>query len=130
MVIDGRQEKKHPIPFDFVIELLDHLQPHTKPMFGCTAVYVGNKILFVLRDREDHTDDNGVWVATTSEHHKSLRKEFPSIRSLKMFGLSPTGWQVLPSSSSDFEDSVQKVCELALKCDPRIGKFPKIKRLS
>lgn len=114
-------------PFEFAIEALGELTPYTKAMFGCVAVYVEDKIIFVLRDRDDHVDDNGVWLATTREHHASLRKEFPSMRSLTMVGPRPTGWQVLPASSSGFEASVLKACNLVLKKDPRIGKVPKVK---
>jgi hypothetical protein len=121
------QKKVRSIPFDFVIEALDQINPHTKPMFGCTAVYVDDKIMFVLRDRENHVGDNGVWVATTPDNHKSLQKEFPSMRSLQMFGPGKTGWQVLPADSDDFEDSVLKACSFVLGNDPRIGKIPKNK---
>ena len=64
-------------------------------MFGCLAVYVGDKIVLILRDRSDETDDNGVWLATTEEHHQSLRREFSNMRSIRLFGKEVTGWQVL-----------------------------------
>jgi len=38
-------------------------------MFGCLAVYVKEKIVLILRDRRDETADNGVWLATTEDHH-------------------------------------------------------------
>lgn len=121
--IASRQKKQ--IPFDFVLETLESLAPYTKPMFGCTAVYIEDKIVFVLRNRKDHIEDNGVWVATTPDFHKSLKLDLPSLRSLKMFGPKSTGWQVLPSQFPDFESSVMKACELVLESDPRIGKIPK-----
>ena len=46
-------------------------------MFGCLAVYVAEKIVLILRDKRTETADNGVWLATTEEHHQSLRREFP-----------------------------------------------------
>ena len=39
-------------------------------MFGCTAIYVADKIMLILRDRPDETADNGVWLATTAQHHE------------------------------------------------------------
>lgn len=121
--------KKKPIPYRFVLDLLEAAEPYTKPMFGCTAVYVGDRIVLILRERESFPEDNGVWLATTSEHHESLRKLFPNMRSLACFGAAgPTGWQVLPASEPDFEDSVTAACELVLRGDPRIGKVPKQKR--
>lgn len=113
-------------PFDFVLEALAPLHPYTKPMFGCLAVYVGEKIVLILRQR-DSTDD-GVWVATTPEHHESLRAELPSMRSIEIFGPGPTGWQVLPVSDEGFETEVAWACRLVLRGDPRIGKVPKSRR--
>lgn len=98
-------------------------------MFGCTAVYIGEKIVFALREKSDEPEDNGLWIATTIDHHESLATEFPSMRSIGVLGPPPTGWQILPSSSSDFEQSAMKACELVLIGDARIGKVPKQKRL-
>ena len=112
------------IPFDFVLEELSSLRPRTKPMFGCTAVYVDDKIVLILRDRDKFPKDNGVWLATTEVHHTSLRKVFPSMRSIGLFGVPVTGWQVLPEDAPDFEKSVSKACRLILQGDPRIGKIP------
>jgi hypothetical protein len=97
-------------------------------MFGCTAVYVEEKIVFILRDKEGATDDNGVWVATTKEHHASLRREFPCMRSIEVLtGKSggESGWQLLPKDAADFEDCVLRACARVVANDPRIGKVPK-----
>jgi hypothetical protein len=119
---------KKPIPYPFVLEALERAQPYTKPMFGCTAVYVGEKIVLILRERDNSPKDQGVWLATTAEHHESLAKDFPSMRSIELFGPGPTGWQVLPAKSDDFEEAVLKACRFVLKSDPRIGKVPKARR--
>jgi hypothetical protein len=116
---------KKPIPFDFVLEELADKNPRTNPMFGCTAVYVDDKIVFILRQKGDLPQDDGVWLATIGEHHKSLQKDFPNMRSIEMFGPGPTGWQVLPLDSADFEQSVLKACEYVKRSDIRIGKVPK-----
>ena len=97
-------------------------------MFGCLAVYVKEKIVLILRDRPDEDVDNGVWLATREEHHASLRREFPSMRSIQLFGTKVTSWQVLPSDASDFEESAVRACELVLARDVRIGRVPKSKR--
>jgi hypothetical protein len=117
--------KKKPIPFDFVLEAIGRMNLHTKPMFGCTAVYVDEKIVFALREKTENAEDNGVWIATIPEHHKSLKKELPSMRSITLLGPGPTGWQVLPSDAVDFEESVLAACDLVLANDLRIGKIPK-----
>jgi hypothetical protein len=116
------------VPFEFVLEAIAELSPRTNPMFGCLAVYVGAKIVLILRDRPTGTADNGVWLATTVEHHASLRREFPKMRSIQVFGKDVTGWQVLPADAPDFEEMALRACELVLAGDARIGKVPGAKR--
>lgn len=116
------------LPHEFVLEALAPLSPRTNPMFGCLAVYVGEKIVFALRDKPTAPADNGVWLATTIDHHASLRQEFPTMRSIGVFGTEVTGWQVLPADAADFEESALRACELILGRDPRIGKVPKRKK--
>lgn len=116
------------VPFDFVLERLAPLRPYTNPMFGCLAVYVGEKIVLILRRRDSSPQDNGVWIATTEEHHESLKQDFPHLRSIAVFGTPVTGWQVLGEDTSDFESAVESVCEMVLRGDPRIGKIPGSKK--
>ena len=117
------------LPFDFVLQELEDLGPVTRPMFGCHAVYVDEHIVFILRDKGEPPEDDGVWVATTREHHRSLKKEFPSLRSITVLaGGSVTAWQVLPVSEEAFEESVLRVCELVRRRDARIGKVPGARR--
>lgn len=99
-------------------------------MFGCLAVYVQDKIVVILRDKRDGTADNGVWLATTAEHHASLGREFPNMRSIQVLGKKVTGWQVLPAEAPDFEESALRACELIVARDPRIGKVPGARRAS
>jgi hypothetical protein len=119
---------RNPIPYKFVLDELFTLNPHTKPMFGCHAVYVNNKLVLLLRQKEAHPADNGVWVATSHIHHESLRKEFPNLRTIGLFGSSTSSWQNIAEDSPDFEESVIQVCALILKNDPRIGALPKSKK--
>ena len=123
-----RPKPRPRIPHPFVLDALDPVSPLTKPMFGCLAVYVTEKIVLILRDRTDHIPDNGVWLATSEEHHASLRREFPHMRSLQMFGMPVTHWQVLPADASDFEESAIHACELVIARDPRIGRVPAPRR--
>jgi len=95
-------------------------------MFGCTGVYIEEKIVFVLRDKND--PDTGVWIATTKEHHSSLRQELPNMRSIQVFGVGETGWQVLRADADDFEESVLRVCALVRAGDTRVGKVPASRR--
>ncbi len=127
---DALPAKRKSIPHEFVLDALAPLSPRTNPMFGCLAVYVGEKIVLILRDKPSHADDNGVWLATTVEHHDNLRPDFPNMRSIKVLGKKVTSWQVLPADADDFEESALHACELVLARDPRIGKVPGARRKS
>lgn len=118
------------VPHEFVLDALAPVSPWTRPMFGCTAVYVGEKIVLILRQKPSYERDNGVWLATTQEHHESLRDEFPNMRSIELLGEKPSQWQVLPVDAPDFEESALHACELVLAGDPRLGKIPGKKRTS
>jgi hypothetical protein len=122
--------RRKTVPHAFVLDALTAIAPRTRSMFGCLAIYAGDKIVLLLRDRPDRTSDNGVWLATTAEHHASLQDEFPNMRSIQLLGKETTGWQVLPVDAPDFEESALHACELILKGDRRIGKVPKAKRSS
>jgi hypothetical protein len=117
-------KRRKPIPHAFVLDAISTLSPYTRPMFGCLAIYVKDKIVLILRDKPTNTADNGVWLATTQEHHQSLRREFPNMRSIQVLGKRVTGWQVLPVDAPDFESAALRACELVLAGDPRIGKIP------
>ena len=117
-------KRRKPIPHTFVLDAIASLSPYTRPMFGCLAIYVKDKIVLILRDKPTSTVDNGVWLATTEEHHQSLRREFPNMRSIQVLGKPVTGWQVLPADAPDFETTSLRACELVLAEDPRIGKVP------
>jgi hypothetical protein len=145
-------KRRKSVPHEFVLEALAEVEPRTNPMFGCLAVYVGKKIVMILRDKKADesrkktswardvrkrdrrerpdvqvTRDNGVWLATTIEHHESLRREFPNMRSVAVFGKKVTEWQVLPADALDFESAALRACEMVVAGDGRIGKVPKKK---
>jgi len=73
----------------------------------------------------ENARDNGVWLATTEQHHESLRREFPNMRSIGLLGRDVTHWQLLPVDAADFEEAALRACELIVERDPRIGKVPK-----
>jgi hypothetical protein len=122
--LDLTKLKRKTIPYEFVLDELAPLSPWTRPMFGCLAVYIGEKIVLILRDKPTYPRDNGVWIATTHEHHDSLRAEFPTMRSIGLLGKKVTGWQILPAEAPEFEASALHACELIGAGDPRIGKVP------
>ncbi len=117
-------KQRKPIPHAFVLNVISTLSPYMRPMSGCLAIYVKDKIVLILRDKLKNTADNGVWLAPTQEHHQSLRREFPNMRSIQVLGKRVTGCQVLPVDVPDFESAALRACELVLAGDPRIGKIP------
>jgi hypothetical protein len=122
-------KRRKVVPHEFVLDAINALAPEIRPMFGCIAVYVGGKIVLILRDKRDKTSDNGVWLATSKEHHESLRREFPNMRSIQVLGKKVTGWQLLPADAPDFEQAALRACGLIVNRDPRIGKVPGARRL-
>jgi hypothetical protein len=121
---------RKPVPYAFVLDALASASPRTNPLFGCLGIYVGNKIVLVLREKAGQVS-NGVWLATTREHHESLRGDFPNMRSIEVLGGGgETGWQLLPAEAPDFEEAALHACDLILARDPRIGKVPKPKSKS
>ena len=113
------------IPFNFVLDELYRLDPFVRPMFGCHAIYIGPKMVMILRRKDDV--DSGVWISTSREHHASLKKDFPSMRPIEIFG-GKGNWQLLPEDADDFESSVLKACSFIIMGDERIGKIPKPKK--
>ena len=118
-------KKSSKMAFDFILEKLDRLGPVARPMFGCHAVYIGKKLVLITRDKNGGDNDNGVWIATTSANHESLKRELPSLRSITVLGNGQTNWQIIPKDSDGFEEEVSRACELVLRNDVRIGTIPK-----
>jgi hypothetical protein len=116
---------KKRIPYSFVIEELDSLDPVVKPMFGCFSVYLGEKIILFLCEKEKPPFQNGVWVATTVEGYESLAREFSSTRTVENPRIGKSPWLVIPAGADDFEEQAMRACELILSRDPRIGRVPK-----
>ena len=121
--------------FPFILEELQDsvLAPRvrTRPMFGSHAVYVDERIVFILRQRDEPKTlrDDGLWVAMMPENTDSLRREFPALRPIELFAARGrkgfTGWLNLPTTDDGFEATALSICRLVINGDPRIGKVPK-----
>jgi hypothetical protein len=115
------------LPFSFIFDHLFPLEVTVKPMFGMFAIYIGSKIMLMLRQRNDHSEINGVWVATSREYDDSLKRDIPSLCPIS--GLTAdqtdTQWQMVPSKADSFETDILELCRLIVKGDPRIGRIPK-----
>lgn len=125
-VFEGGARVASKVPYGFVLDALAPLDPVVRPMFGAHAVYVGERIVLILR-RKQKDDDDGVWVATELAHHDSLRAQLPSMRSIALLGDGVTAWQNLPESGDAFEEEALRACALIRAGDPRMGRVPKKK---
>ena len=121
-----RAVPKKPVPYDFVLDELAELALSTRPMFGSTAVYVEDRIVFILRKKGDA--DDGVWVVLDRERASELLVLLPGLRPIEVLGGRAGGWQKLPADSPSFEEDVLTACRLIKRGDPRIGKVPTRKR--
>jgi hypothetical protein len=122
--------KRKPAPFAFILEALASLSPEVRPMFSAHAVYIGDRILFMLRDSLKSPVDNGLWLVFSEgfEFKKipaALKKEFPSIRPIQLLEGAIKHWLLLPSDHPSFEQDSLHACDLALAHDPRLGRIPK-----
>jgi hypothetical protein len=113
------------VPHDFVLQHLEALAPTTNPMFGCTAVYVGERIVFILRGRGD-TDD-GVWVAYEPEREAEVMAALPTLTVIAAIPRA-RGWRKLAQSLPSFEEDVQRACAMVQEGDSMLGKVPARKR--
>jgi hypothetical protein len=89
-------------PHAFVVETLMPLEPEVRRMFSGFAVYVGDRIVCMLRDHSKSPQDNGVWLVLsegTNPTDPSLQREFPSIRKIELLGNKIGHWLLIPSDS-------------------------------
>ena len=116
------------LPQEFVLDAVAEVCPTTRAMFGALAVYVGEKIVFLLRDRPTDPQANGVWLAIPTEFQENLHADFPNAGPVRIMGKEISGWRLLAVDAEDFEASALHACELVVRNDPRIGKVPIRKR--
>jgi len=118
-------------PHAFVLEALSPMEPEVRRMFSGLAVYLGDRVVCMLREHEKSPKDNGVWLVL-SEVAKAddpqLRREFPSLRSIELLGDKIRHWLLIPSDGPDFETEALHACDLLLRHDPRLGRIPKSRR--
>jgi hypothetical protein len=52
------------MPFDFILDYLLPIETTVKPFFGMFAIYYREKLLLILRERNNQPGMNGIWIAT------------------------------------------------------------------
>jgi hypothetical protein len=113
------------VPFDFVLEHISALHPVTRPMFGCTAVYLDERIVFVLRQKGG--EDDGVWVAYERDAEAQVRALLPTLEPIVILG-STRGWRKLSAASASFEADVLRACALLRAGETCLGKLPESRK--
>jgi len=124
-------KSKQKPPHAFVLDALAPLDPEVRRMFSGFAVYIGDRIVCMLRDHHKSPRDNGLWLVlsdTASPADPALRREFPSIRPIELLGDKIRHWLLIPSDSPGFETEALHACDLLLRHDPRIGRIPESRR--
>ncbi len=118
-------------PHAFIVDALAPAHPEVRRLFSGFGIYIGDKIVLMLRDRPKFPEDNGVWIVlseSTDPTDKALRKEFPSLRKIGLLGGKIGHWLLIPSDGENFESEALRACELILRRDPRIGRVPVSRR--
>ncbi|HEY2580397.1 MAG TPA: hypothetical protein VGI43_01240 [Mucilaginibacter sp.] len=108
-------------PFNFVFDYLP-TGIVVKKMFGMHYIYIGKRIMLILRKRDNEPEFNGIWVATIKSHHESLKNEIPELGGFFVNGDERHGnWLLIHESVEGFEEAAISICELISHGDSRIG---------
>lgn len=111
------------IPYEFVFDYLPD-DIIIRKMFGMYYIYWGKKIMLILRKRINLPEFNGIWVATSTKHHQSLKNDVPELGPFFLAGNEKRGnWLLIQDGTSNFEEAAIIVCKLISHGDPRIGKL-------
>lgn len=83
--------------------------------------------MLILRKADKNQSMNGIWIATSKQHHQSLENEIPALGDFVLDGgeMHDSDWRLLKDDHEDFEESTIKLCELISHGDKRIGKETK-----
>ena len=110
------------VPFDFVLRYLYPVRPRVRKMMGCYALIQNNKILLLLRERDNHPEYNGVFVATQPQYYDQLQNEIHASNMDANLDGAPHTYLFISEDLSDFDEKVRKACDLIKAGDERIGK--------
>jgi hypothetical protein len=127
-----RASKPKPkIPHSFVLEALEPLEPEVRRMFSGYAVYLGDRIVCMLRDHLKTPRDNGMWLVLAEQVDPAdpgLRRDLPSLRRIETLRNKIGHWLLIPSDGPDFETEALHACALLLRHDARLGRIPQSRR--
>src|SRR5690606_14324552 len=89
-------------------------------MFGCETAYMDGMLCLGVIDRGDEPW-NGLLVCTTHEHQASLMLDIPALHPHKVLGK----WLYVSQRDPAFEETAERLTELVLARDPRVGIEPR-----
>lgn len=91
-------------------------------MLGCYGLFVDQKLLMLLRERENEPEFNGIFIATQPQFFDALQNDIHT--SNMTFDLDGVGhsWIFLSEDLEDFHEKLQKTCDMIKANDERIGK--------
>jgi hypothetical protein len=122
---------KPKLPHPFVLEALASSNPEVRRMFSGYAVYIGDRLVMMLRDHAKMPRDNGLWLVLsegTDPADKTLRRDLPSLRPIQTLSGKISHWLLIPSDDADFETVALHACDLILRNDPRLGRIPQSRK--
>ena len=126
----GKATRRTP-PHAFVLEALEPMEPEVRRLFSGYGVYVGDRLVLMLRDSGKQPKDNGLWLVlseTVDPADAELRREFPSARPVGLLLGKITHWLNIPSDSPTFEEESMRACSRILQRDARFGRVPVSRR--
>ncbi len=115
------------IPYVFVLDHLNGVDILIKPMFGYYGIYAHGRLYLFLVSREKpirrhdiNPMQNGIYIATTTEHCTELRVVFPQAE----FQMLKAGkvWIFVSELLDRFEEYTIAACEMISRSDHRIGR--------
>lgn len=118
-------------PHSFVLDALAPVDPEVRRMFSGFAVYVGDRIVLMLREHAKSPRDNGVWLVLADgidPADPGLRREFSSLRRIELLGDKIRHWLLIPMDSPGFEREALHACDLIRRHDPRLGRIPQSRK--
>lgn len=110
------------VPYDFVLRYLYPVRPQIRKMLGGYALFVNKKNIMLLRERENHPEYNGIFVATQPEYFDALEAEIHASPMEFDIDGSEHCWIFISEDLEDFDAKVKIACELVKAGDERIGK--------
>src|SRR4051794_30225098 len=89
------ERPKRAVAYPFVLDLLSTLETSTRAMFGATAVYLDERVLFILRQKGDQ--DDGMWLAYEPDAETDVLALFPHLQRIELLG-NVRCWRKLAAS--------------------------------